>query len=720
VDVRNEGKDRRLLLDVDLDTFQLEASFADGGYGYPLTIDDQVFSAVEHPSGLNRWHGKTVQMTHFPGKWLQPAETWRSHNAIIGVAAPREANRQFLNYIEAHTLRKKKILALYDPFGIAAFTEGMSWALDDYQNAGTLDLLAEWQKRGIKFDYYIPDMSLDTTSDLKKFRLFSFPDGPGEMIRRIQELGMKFGQWFAVSAGAWSNWRNPKTAPSRVPSPQESLHALFRNGYPADIWGGMGNLCVASEPYLSILRDAIVHHIKENHVELIKLDCGDYYCNSAAHEHLPGKYSTEASFSSLVEIARAARNANPDILLVWYWGAYSPFFALHGDVIFDIRLSMEAASTGDYPALFFRDAVTQALDQGAQFARWVPPMNHDSLGVWLANNWWGNQMGTVRWQEALLMDLARGNLLFPQVWSDLYNLEDGDVNFLARMQGLVKRNERVFLARRHTIGDAWKDEIYGYSYFDEAHGFVFLNNVSFDCRRIKLELGEAIGLDRSREQAVRLRLHHPVQAALGRNGDPQFRVGDEVEIQLRPFEVLMAEVQPEGSMEPGLPIRETVETSPVYSFHVPVSKAGDTEELEIRFADAAQLEGRDFKRRFSAFQARLPEYAGRRHHVAIVNTFKKGGRWWRQSRMSELVQALAAVDDTVVEFTRTPDFRQMNNNQWNPWIVFSAPLPLIFTGRPIRFGVSSYLPDGVEMTTDLWVIREWWPPRKKSLPNYWV
>jgi hypothetical protein len=144
------------------------------------------------------------------------------------------------------------------------------------------------------------------------------------------------------------------------------------------------------------------------------------------------------------------------------------------------------------------------------------------------------------------------------------------------------------------------------------------------------------------------------------------------------------------------------------------------EDLEIHFADAAQLEGRGFKKGFSAFQAKLPEYTGARHHVAIVNTFRKDGRWWRQSQMSEVVQAIATVGDAVVEFTRTPEYRQISNNQWNPWIVFSAPLPRSFSGQDIRFGITSHLPPGVEMATDLWVVREWWSPRTRSLPNYWV
>ena len=719
VDIQNGSSNPVLLLDVDLDTFQVDAPLAEGGYGYPLTIDDQAFAAVEHPSGFNRWNERTIQVTHFPGRWLKPGEVWRSHSAILGVSAQHQANRQFLEYIEAHTVRKNKILALYDPFGLTAFTEGNSWALNDHQNAGTLNLLAEWQKRGIKFDYYVPDMSLDTTStsDLKRFRLFSFPDGPGEMIKQIRELGMKFGQWFCVTGAAWSNGRNPKMAPSRVPNPRKSFPALFRYGYNA---GRMGGLCVASEPYFSTLKDAIVYHIKKHNVELIKLDVGDYYCNSTQHEHLPGKYSTEESFNRLMDIAREARKANHSVFVIWYWGIYSPFAALHGDVIFDIRLSMEAASTGDYPALFFRDAVTQALDQGSQCARWVPPKNHDSLGIWLANNQWGSQMETVRWQEGLIMDLARGNLLFPQIWSDIFNLEDHDVEFLARIQGLVKRHERVFLTPRYTIGDAWKDDIYGYSYFDGGHGFLFLNNVSFDSRTAKLLLGEPIGLRASKGQRLQMRLHHPLQSVLTRMGSASFAVGEEVEIQVRPFEVAMIEVTPQPIAEGSLPGRELLEPSPRYSYSVPIGETNGASDLEMHFADAEVLESRGYRRRYRAFEGTLPEYADGRHQVAVVNTFSRQGRRWRQSQMSELVQSMAMVDGTVVEFTATPDYRQTSIYQWNPWIAFSAPLPATFAGRRIQLGISSYLPEDVETGTKLWVLKETWRPRMRPLPNCWI
>ena len=44
----------------------------------------------------------------------------------------------------------------------------------------------------------------------------------------------------------------------------------------------------------------------------------------------------------MIEIAQRTRQASPDLYIMWYWGIRSPFFALHGDSIFETRLRMEA------------------------------------------------------------------------------------------------------------------------------------------------------------------------------------------------------------------------------------------------------------------------------------------------------------------------------------------------------------------------------------------
>ena len=136
-------------------------------------------------------------------------------------------------------------------------------------------------------------------------------------------------------------------------------------------------------------------------------------------------------------------------------------------------------------------------------------------------------------------------MLFPQFWGNLHYLDEEDVNFLARINSLLKENESIFVTRRTVFGDPWKNEPYGYSYFQGAHGFIFINNCHFTSRPISLELGEDIGLESPSGAALILRTHFPKQDILVRDGQPRFNIGETISFLMRPFEVTMLEVLPE-------------------------------------------------------------------------------------------------------------------------------------------------------------------------------
>ena len=311
---------------------------------------------------------------------------------MVSVATPAAAREHFTNYIQEKSPRSKKALSLYTPYGINNQWGGCP-PLADTELMDILKRLEQWQRQGLKFDYFTLDQGwVDPSSDLKRFAPQCYPDGPAQVIERVRALGMKFGLWFSVTWGGWSCGEYPPVWPSRIPAPGESGESaapamLYRNGYLAD-GGAAVRLCVASEPYFSILREAILYHIRENGLKFFKLDMGNYYCNSTRHDHMPGKYSVEATYDRLLEIAEAARAAAPDVYVMWYWGSRSPFFALHGDSIFESGLFMEGAGTSWYPTLHFRDSVALNLDQSTQFAKTIPAINKDSLGVWLADTRW--------------------------------------------------------------------------------------------------------------------------------------------------------------------------------------------------------------------------------------------------------------------------------------------------------------------------------------------
>ena len=413
VEVTNPGKKPLLLLDVELDDFTTEATTTAGSAGKPVFIEDEVFAAIEHPAGTNVGDKGRVRMAHYPGRLLAPGGQFRSHAALVSVAPAGQASAHFISYIQAKSRPRPKMMPVYTPFGINN-QFGSSPTLDDEQMLDVLGLLRNFRKQGATFDYFTLDTGwVDFSSDLSQFKPTSFPNGPGEIIREVKAQKMKFGLWFGTSWGLQSCWNYPGAFADGRPPTQ-----LYREGHPLGL-GGL-DLCLGEENYFSILKKAVLHHVKDNGVRFLKFDGGSYFCERTDHGHLPGKYSIEPMHEKLIDIANSARALAPDVFIMWYWGLSSPFWALHGDAIFESGLMMEGSGTSSTPTLYYRDSVTLAQDQNASNARTIPPLLKDSLGVWLSDTRWGNFMGMERWRETLVMDLGRGSRLFPNIWGNLY------------------------------------------------------------------------------------------------------------------------------------------------------------------------------------------------------------------------------------------------------------------------------------------------------------
>jgi hypothetical protein len=723
-ELKNVAGAERLLLDVDLDDFRLDAPMREGDYGQPLLVAGELFCAVEHPAGVNQGMAGRVRLRHFPGRKLPAGASITSKVAIIGVAPQGEGHEQFLEYIRSRCPRKK-LLSIYDPLGYNGFPDSPCWTLDDREMLGTMDLLEKWQKQGVKFDYYVPDVGWqDRTGDMTQFWPQCFPNGPGKVIQRANQLGMKWGLWFCGTHGDWSIGNNPQVEPSRTVVPGgEWPPYKYRDGFPEDDW--RRQLCLASEPYFSMFRDGLLQHIKRYNLRFYKVDNSAYYCNNTEHDHLPGKYSTEANFDALIEVAKATRQASPDLYIMWYWGVRSPFFLLYGDSIFERRITLEAASTGDYPALFFRDAVTLALDQGSQFAEFIPPMSRDSLGVWITDTWWGNSMRKERWREAAVMDLGRGNLLFPQIWGDLYSFDDRDVAFLAWIQKLAKQNETILYRQKRILGDPWKNEVYGYAYFQGGHGLIFMNNVDFQARKVRLNLDESMSLKAPAATRLRLIGHFPDHAELVRDGEASLASGQTLEAWLRPFEVALWEILPEGgpgSKSEALGRRRLPDAkSDAESHRLELESEPVGPGMEVYFAEPdshfrsaanrpplEEFKRRGYQKRIIARRAKLPEMGGRPHVLAIVLRLRKDGKWWRYRQPADLIQASAMVGDQTLHLEAVPSFRQTENNQWAPWLVFKIRTNPAWSGKDFRFALNAYLPPQVDCQDEAWLVPEWW------------
>jgi len=725
VEVTNRSRVERLLLDVELDDFVSEGTTTGGGAGQPVFIEDEAFAAIEQPAGRNVGTLGRVQLAHHPGYRLPGGGRWRSHTALFSVAPAGGAAAHFISYLQAKSRPRPKLMSVYTPFGINN-QFGSSPTLDDEQVLDVLGLLEKFKRKAAAFDYFTLDTGwVDPGSDLTRFKPTSFPHGPGEIIRRVKSLPMKFGLWFATSWGLQSCWNYPGAFPDGRPPTQ-----LYREGHPLGL-GGL-DFCLGEENYFSILKQAVLHHVRENGVRFLKFDGGSYVCERTDHGHLPGKYATEAMYEKLIDLVASARAIAPDVFIMWYWGLRSPFWALHGDAIFESGLMMEGSGTSSTPTLYYRDSVTLAQDQNACHATTIPPLLKDSLGVWLADTRWGNFMGTERWRESLVMDLGRGSRLFPNLWGDLYLLADDDIRFLSWITAFGRRNAALFQNRRRLGGDPFRNEVYGYAHGRGARAVLVLNNAHFESRRIALALDSSLGLDARPGTAVGIAAHFPEPQRLARPGGGTFRLGDALELWLRPFETLMLEVGPSAPAEGRRPIRSIgPAAAAALGARIELKPAALDERMDVRFAEAEAFAKKDLVRKVYAFEAQLPSLGGPSAEIppggakeepisilAVTIRLGKGATEWKYApTVVQIVQGLARVDGEDAQLIPVPDGRQHGNTQsfGCSWLTYKARLSPRWSCGHLQLAIHANLPADVEARVECWVVRRWW--RENTRPT---
>lgn len=706
IELTNASRRDLLLLDVQLDNFTIEGPTEGGGAGEPIFIADEAFAAIEHPSAENQVRDGRVTLTHFPGRRLAPGAKFRSKVALVSVAPAGQARRHFLDYLEARSRPQPAFISVYTPFGINN-QWGASPTLDDEQLLDVLGLMRDLRRPGATFDYFTLDTGwVDPSSDLTRFKPTSFPHGPAAVVDATRRQGMKFGLWFATSWGWQSCWDHPAAfADGRPPGP------AYREGYPEG--GGGLDFCLGEERYFTLLKRAVLHHVRHHHVRLLKFDGGYYHCDNPAHGHLPGRYGTEAMHEKLIDIADSARALAPDVFVMWYWGLRSPFWALHGDAIFESGLHMEGSGTSSTPTLYYRDSVTLAQDQNGHHARNIPPRLKDSLGVWLSNTRWGNFMGSERWRESLVMDLGRGSRLFPNLWGNLYDLTGGDRTFLGWITGFARKHAALFRHRHLIGGDPFANEVYGYAYGRGTHGLMFCHNAHFAARPLRITLDRSMGLSGRPGTEVAIISHFPERQRLRRADRQRYRLGDIAEIWLRPFETLMLEVKPIAAVKPPRPPlrRVTAKQAANLGGALALHPTALDPRLAVKFADADTFKAKGLHQKTYAYHATFAALSGPQPILAVVIRLRQGDAEWKHApTVVQIVQAVMRVGGQLVQLVPVPDGRQHGNTQSYgcSWLVWKVRLDPRWAGQPLQLAVHANLPADVEARVEAWVVKRWW------------
>ena len=113
-------------------------------------------------------------------------------------------------------------------------------------------------------------------------------------------------------SGPQSAWDYPPAFADRKPP-----GLPWREGYPITREGV--TFCVGEQRYHDLLKNAVLHHVRDNKARFVKFDGGDYVCDNPNRPPDRQVLRRAATMDALIDIADAREGA-PDLFVMWYWG----------------------------------------------------------------------------------------------------------------------------------------------------------------------------------------------------------------------------------------------------------------------------------------------------------------------------------------------------------------------------------------------------------------
>ncbi len=639
LEIKNEGEEEILLLNIDVENLKLKSYVSRGGEGQPVFVEDQLFLGLEFPYSSNNYEHNNIRLTHFPGVTLKGGESYRSKSTVMGIRTEESLEDTFKRYVERIAVRRKVPCRIFGDWAAhdelsdnIHLTEELTLELLDH-----LEYLAE--RWGIKFDYYLMDAFwFDPAADYIKFDDRYWPEGFDCASKRIQELGLKLGLWFDTTGGVLEN---------------KALEHCKNH---------RGRFCLNTPEYEETLRKSFRYHIENHKLGMIKFDFAMFECNNEEHGHRTGKYSREKSVDVLMDILREAREENPELVVLAYngfvegWGIVTTI--IEGDkfpispwwLTFIDFLYAGDPRPSEIPSLSLRDSINYYQDHQARlFSRsLIPWYMTDDHGIMIGKTgtiYWLEGEG---WREAFILSLSRGNLK-PHFYGDLRLLDDSDREFLSAAMKLFNDNVECFSNTKAILGMPGKGEVYGYANVYGTHGFITLCNPSLTSKNITLKLDETLALKAEfKEEEILLKQIYSRNRKLIFDTPEIFNYGDEIEINLYPSEVAVLEVADN--------LAQLVATR--YGMQGIVPQTSEKVDINVELRDSG-----DGLREGSS-QLAIPEDATNKILAITVNLIHEGKPMRRIRTPQNSIKLEAKIDDKIINFINTPDQLIWSSCSW--------------------------------------------------------
>jgi hypothetical protein len=485
--------------------------------GSPVVAGNWFF-ACEHPMANNRVAEGAILCGAPRYRPVGPGRPLTA-SSVIGVAPAGQLRRAFLYYVERERARPYNPFVYYISwFDIAAPDRKMNerLCLDRIEAFGA-ELV---RKRGVRVNAFVFDDGWDDNKTLWRFH-DGFPDGFAPLQSAAAKYDAVVGTWISP----WGGYGQAKA--ERLQFGKTQGFEMNRRGF-----------SLAGATYYQRFRTVCTEQMRKYGVGYIKFDGVG-----------PGDVSTGAGaefgpdIEALLQLIGDLRRRRPSLFVNTTVGTWpSPFWLWHSDSIWRSGedVGFHGAGSTRQQWLTYRDAVGYQLrtKRGPLY-----PLNSLkfqsvmcaplSLAAKLSNHP-KDLMDDIRMAAGSGTQLQEffvtPNMLTPQLW-----------DAIAEAVRWMQDNSDV-LADTHGIGgDPGRGQPYGYASWSPRKGVLTLRNPSNEPAQLAIDVQTAFELPPGAPQ--RYRLHSPWKH--GASGSQLvLQAGQEHELQLSPFEVLVLEATP--------------------------------------------------------------------------------------------------------------------------------------------------------------------------------